>query len=99
MTGSGKTEIYLRVIEEVLKRGKNAFYLVPEIALTPQTVARVRAQFGETVAVFHSGLGQGERFDEWWRVKARRGAGGGWRPLRFVCAAGQPGSDYLGRGT
>jgi len=69
VTGSGKTEIYLRVIEEVLKRGKNAFYLVPEIALTPQTVARVRARFGETVAVFHSGLGQGERFDEWWRVK------------------------------
>lgn len=69
VTGSGKTEIYLRVIEEVLKRGKNAFYLVPEIALTPQTVARVRARFGEAVAVFHSSLGQGERFDEWWRVK------------------------------
>lgn len=51
------------------EKGKNAFYLVPEIALTPQTVARVRARFGETVAVFHSGLGQGERFDEWWRVK------------------------------
>jgi primosomal protein N' (replication factor Y) len=69
VTGSGKTEIYLRVIEEVLKRGKNAFYLVPEIALTPQTVARVRTRFGGAVAVFHSGLGQGERFDEWWRVK------------------------------
>lgn len=69
VTGSGKTEIYLRVIEEVLKKGKNAFYLVPEIALTPQTVARVRARFGAVVAVFHSGLGQGERFEEWWRVK------------------------------
>ena len=69
VTGSGKTEIYLRVIEEVLKRGKNALYLVPEIALTPQTVARVRARFGGAVAVFHSGLSQGERFDEWWRVK------------------------------
>src|SRR5690606_10214065 len=54
---------------EVLKRGKNALYLVPEIALTPQTVARVRARFGGAVAVFHSGLSQGERFDEWWRVK------------------------------
>ncbi len=69
VTGSGKTEIYLRVIAEVLKREKNAFYLVPEIALTPQTVARVRARFGEAVAVFHSSLSQGERFEEWWRVK------------------------------
>lgn len=69
VTGSGKTEIYLRVIEEVLKRGKSAFYLVPEISLTPQTVTRVRARFGKAVAVFHSSLGRGERFEEWWRVK------------------------------
>ncbi len=69
VTGSGKTEVYLRAIEETLKRGKGAYYLVPEISLTPQTVERVRSRFGDTVAVFHSGLGLGERFEQWWRVK------------------------------
>src|SRR5690554_934811 len=69
VTGSGKTEVYLKVIEETIKRGKGAFYLVPEISLTPQTVERVRSRFGDTVAVFHSSLSQGERFEQWWRVK------------------------------
>ena len=65
VTGSGKTEVYLRAIEEVLGRGQGAIVLVPEIALTPQTVGRFRARFGEAVAVLHSRLSAGERFDQW----------------------------------
>lgn len=69
VTGSGKTEVYLRAIEETLKQGKEAIYLVPEISLTPQTVERVRSRFGEVMAMIHSGLAEGERFDQWWRIK------------------------------
>ncbi|NLM36935.1 MAG: primosomal protein N' [Firmicutes bacterium] len=69
VTGSGKTEVYLQAIAETLKLGKDALFLVPEIALTPQTVERVRARFGETVAVIHSSLSEGERFDQWWKIK------------------------------
>ena len=71
VTGSGKTEVYLRAIDRVLARGRQAIVLVPEIALTPQTVTAFRARFGRLVAVLHSALGAGERHDEWWR--ARRG--------------------------
>ena len=69
VTGSGKTEVYLRAIELVLARGAQAIVLVPEIALTPQTVARFQERFGDRVAVLHSGLGRGERYDEWWRIR------------------------------
>ncbi|MDO8885379.1 primosomal protein N' [Candidatus Oleimmundimicrobium sp.] len=69
VTGSGKTEIYLQAIVEVLNKDKTAIVLVPEIALTPQTVHRFRSRFGEAVAVLHSGLGLGERFDQWEKVK------------------------------
>ncbi len=65
VTGSGKTEVYLRVIERVLEQGQNAIVLVPEISLTPQTVARFRGRFGDQVAVMHSRMSQGERFDQW----------------------------------
>lgn len=65
VTGSGKTEVYLRAIERVLSDGRNACVLVPEIALTPQTVARFRGRFGDTVAVMHSRMGTGERLDQW----------------------------------
>lgn len=65
VTGSGKTEVYLRVIEQVLNEGENALVLVPEISLTPQTVARFRGRFGDRVAVMHSRMSQGERFDQW----------------------------------
>ena len=68
VTGSGKTEVYLRVIAEVLARGKSALILVPEISLTHQLVGRVRARFRDGVAVLHSGLGDGERWDEWRRL-------------------------------
>lgn len=65
ITGSGKTEVYLRAIESALGRGKGALVLVPEISLTPQTVGRFRARFGDDVAVLHSRLSVGERFDQW----------------------------------
>lgn len=65
VTGSGKTEVYLRAIENVLQAGDDACVLVPEISLTPQTVGRFRARFGDEVAVLHSRLSAGERFDQW----------------------------------
>ena len=68
VTGSGKTEIYLKCIEEVLAAGKTAIMLVPEISLTPQMMGRFRARFGDKVAVLHSGLSDGERYDEWLRL-------------------------------
>jgi primosomal protein N' (replication factor Y) len=68
VTGSGKTEVYLRAAADALRRGRGAIVLVPEIALTPQTVARFRARLGDTVAVLHSGLSAGERHDEWLRL-------------------------------
>ncbi|MCL2771272.1 MAG: primosomal protein N' [Firmicutes bacterium] len=68
VTGSGKTEVYLGVIEEVLERGKTAIVLVPEISLTPQIFSRFKSRFGSKVAIIHSGLSEGERFDEWNRI-------------------------------
>ncbi len=65
ITGSGKTEVYLRSIARVLEAGKSAIVLVPEISLTPQTVGRFRSRFGDGVAVLHSRLSTGERFDQW----------------------------------
>ena len=68
VTGSGKTEVYLQTIEEVLNKGKEAMMLVPEIALT-QMVLRFKRRFGDDVAVLHSGLSNGERYDEWQRLE------------------------------
>ncbi|HTS89168.1 MAG TPA: primosomal protein N' [Gemmatimonadales bacterium] len=65
VTGSGKTLVYLEVIREALAAGRGAILLVPEIALTPQTVSRVRGAFGDAVAVLHSGLSDSERADQW----------------------------------
>src|SRR5205807_554334 len=65
VTGSGKTEVYLSAAEAALARGRSAIVLVPEIALTPQIVARFAARFGDTVAVLHSRMGRGQRYDEW----------------------------------
>lgn len=69
ITGSGKTEVYLQVIAEVLNQGKTAIMLVPEISLTPQMVKRFKSRFGEHVAVMHSGLSQGEKYDEWRKIE------------------------------
>lgn len=69
VTGSGKTEVFLQAIERVMKKGKNAIMLVPEIALTPQMVQRFVGRFGNRVAVIHSALSSGERFDQWSRIQ------------------------------
>lgn len=70
VTGSGKTQVYLKLIERVLQTGKGAIVLVPEIGLTPQVVRIFMAQFGECTAVLHSGLSIGERYDSWKRIRS-----------------------------
>ncbi len=72
VTGSGKTEVYLRSIERVLEKGRSAIVLVPEISLTPQTLQRFEARFSGKVAVLHSRLGAGERYDQWRGVREGR---------------------------
>ncbi len=69
VTGSGKTEVYMHLVSKMLDMGKDSIILVPEIALTPQMIERFKGRFGSDVAVFHSRLSQGERFDQWQRVK------------------------------
>ena len=69
VTGSGKTEVYMRAMNKALSLGRSAMMLVPEIALTPVFSRRLRARFGDQVAIFHSSLQKGERFDEWTRVR------------------------------
>ncbi|NVN89635.1 MAG: primosomal protein N' [Desulfuromonadales bacterium] len=69
VTGSGKTEVYLQAIDRALHRGMNALVLVPEISLTPQLVHRFRARFDDGIAILHSGLSDGERYDEWRRIR------------------------------
>lgn len=69
VTGSGKTEVYLQAIDNVLKKGKTAIMLVPEISLTPQMINRFKARFGSQVATLHSGLSSGEKLDEWRRIE------------------------------
>ena len=69
VTGSGKTEVYLQAIAKILAQGQGAIVLVPEISLTPQTIARFKSRFQDQVAVLHSKLSAGERFDEWRRLK------------------------------
>ncbi len=69
ITGSGKTEIYMKLIENVIKSGKQAIVLVPEIAITTQLISRFRKIFGRDIAVLHSGLNDGEKYDEWRKIK------------------------------
>ena len=69
VTGSGKTEVYLRAVAAALERGRTAIVLVPEIALTPQTASRFQRRFGDAVALMHSGMSAGERRDEWDRLR------------------------------
>ncbi len=71
VTGSGKTEIYLNIIEEVLKSGLEAIMLVPEISLTPMMVSRFKGRFKDNVAMLHSGLSIGEKYDEWRKIRRR----------------------------
>lgn len=72
ITGSGKTEVYLHAIESVLREGKSALVLVPEVSLTPQAVERYRRRLGDTVAVLHSGLTDKQRREEWWKLRQGR---------------------------
>ena len=72
VTGSGKTLVYIELLNHVLAQGRGAIVLVPEISLTPQTVARFRARFGDQVAVLHSALSDGERFDAWRQLRSGR---------------------------
>ena len=69
VTGSGKTEVYLQIIQEVLNKGKTAIMLVPEISLTPQMTERFISRFGQEVAILHSGLSNGEKYDQWRKVE------------------------------
>ena len=71
VTGSGKTEIYLNIIEDVLQQGKEAIMLVPEISLTPMMVSRFKGRFGDNVALLHSGLSIGEKYDEWRKIRRK----------------------------
>lgn len=71
VTGSGKTEIYLQSIQEVIGKGQEAIVLVPEISLTPQMVNRFKGRFGDLVAVLHSGLSAGEKYDEWRKIQRK----------------------------
>ncbi len=71
VTGSGKTEIYMRLIEQVLKEGKEAIVLVPEISLTPQLIAIFENRFPEKIAVLHSRLSDGEKYDEWRKIERK----------------------------
>jgi primosomal protein N' (replication factor Y) len=73
VTGSGKTEVYIRAMRDALKTGQGAMMLVPEIALTPILSRRLRAHFGDQIAIFHSSLSKGERFDEWSRLRSGEG--------------------------
>ena len=70
VTGSGKTEIYLQLVEHALQEGKEAIILVPEISLTPQTIARFEGRFGKKIAILHSRLSLGERYDEWEKINS-----------------------------
>ena len=72
VTGSGKTEVYLRALEHAVSRGKRGIVLAPELALTPQTIDRFSRRFPGQVAIQHSGLSPGERFDQWWRIREGR---------------------------
>lgn len=69
VTGSGKTEIYLRACQQILEKGQGAMVLVPEVSLTPQTQARFERRFGERVSILHSGLTDAQRREQWWRIR------------------------------
>ena len=97
VTGSGKTEVYIQAIQEVIHFGRQAIVLVPEISLTPQTVERFRQRFG-AVAVLHSHLSDAERHWHWQRIAEGAGVGGGRRPQRDLRPHAAPGADRAGRG-
>ena len=92
VTDSGKTELYIRAIENCLQKGKSAIVLLPEIALTAQTVQRFSSRF-EKIAVMHSGLTAAERNGQWHKIKTGAGRCGYRGKVRRFCAAGETGAD------
>jgi superfamily II DNA or RNA helicase len=99
VTGSGKTEVYLRTIERVVARGQQALVLVPEIALTPQLIERFAARFDAPLAVLHSGLTDLERLQAWRAAQNRGGTGGDRHAVRRVCTSRASRLDRRRRGT
>lgn len=96
VTGSGKTEVYLQLIEKVLNEGKTSLMLVPEIALTPQTVDRFIARFGEdNIAVLHSKLSMGERYDQWNKIKKMK-QNSNRCSFSYFCPNSKSGVNYYG---
>ena len=87
VTGSGKTEVYLRLVQRALERGRGALVLVPEIGLTPQLLERFRSRLAVPIAVLHSGLSDAERLANWRSAHCRHGAGGDRHALGRVRAA------------
>ncbi len=81
----GKTEVYLQLIENALSNGKTAIILVPEISLTPQMVDRFLARFGDQIAVLHSKLSIGERYDQWQNIKMRKSKNCNWSTFCNFC--------------
>ena len=99
VTGSGKTLVFLKLIDEAVARGQGVIVMVPEISLTPQTIGRFHKRYGRSVAVFHSGLSLAERMDEWKRVKKRRGEDRRGYPVSGVCTLPKHRFNHYGRGT
>lgn len=96
VTGSGKTVVYIRLAQELLKIGRSVMILVPEIALTPQMMARFTAYFGREVALLHSGLRMTERYDQFKRLRRGRGPYRAGYPVGGVCTAGKFGPHHHG---
>ncbi len=85
----GKTEVYLQLIKSVLDKGETAIMLVPEISLTPQMVNRFFARFGDCISVLHSKLMLGERYDQWQKIKERKGKNIDWCKVSNICTYGE----------
>ncbi len=98
VTGSGKTLVYLHLIEQALAAGQGAILLVPEISLTPQMIEAFSAYFGDAVAVLHSGLPLSERYDEWKRIRAGSCARRRRHAQRRLCARAEPRPAHYRRG-
>ena len=93
VTGSGKTEVYLRAAAETVEQGRQALILVPEIGLIPLMEGRFRLRFGDKIALLHSGLNPGERLDQWRRIQNGLMSGGHWNPISHLRSFGFPGTD------
>ena len=96
VTGSGKTLVFMKLIDEVYQQGKGVIVMVPEISLTPQTIGRFHKRYGNRVAVFHSALSMGERLDEWKRVKNGQALIAVGTRSRCICSIRTFGLNYYG---